>query len=107
MGIKHSIKYVMIALGVLSLVPTVAMGTLFVNRSNTFAQTFTPCPAGDLDLSSATGLQTEALFAAGGVVNVLFNAECAVDTVALRLGRSQYLYRPGTCWPQVPLAISC
>lgn len=79
MGIKHAIKYVMGALCALSLVPTVAMGTLFVNQSNTNAQQFTPCPAGNLDLSSAAGLQTEVLFAAGGVVNVLFNAECAVD----------------------------
>ena len=80
MGMKRSITYVMVALGVLSVVPTVAMGTLFVNRSNTIAQQFTPCSAGNLDLSSAAGLQTEVLFAAGGVVNVLFNAECAVDT---------------------------
>jgi hypothetical protein len=79
MGIKHSIKYVIVALGTLSLVPTVAMGTLFLNQSNTNAQFFSPCPAGDLDLSSAAGVQNEVLFAAGGVVNVLFNAECAVD----------------------------
>jgi len=79
MAIKHSIKYMLVALGALSLVPTVAMATLFVNQSNTNAQQFTPCPAGNLDLNSAAGLQTEVLFAAGGTVNVLFNAECAVD----------------------------
>jgi hypothetical protein len=80
MGMKHSIKYMMVTLCVVSLVPTVAMGTVFVNQSNTNAQQFAPCPAGDLDLSTAAGLQTEVLFAAGGLVNVVFNAECTVDT---------------------------
>ena len=77
MGIKHSVKYVMVALCALSLVPTVAMGTVFLSQSNINAQA--GC-AGNLDLNgTAVGAQTEVLFGASGVVTALFNAECAVD----------------------------